>query len=334
MKSGDSSVSLLTPHAFIKKWKKVDLTERQAAHSHFLDLCALVEHPAPTDVDPLGDHFAFEKGATKVGGGRGFADVWKKDHFAWEYKRKNKNLDEAFLQLLRYAPALESPPLQVVCDVENFRIHTAWTNSVAKTYELRLDDLATPSQLDILRNVFHDPEKLRPEKSRAALTKEAADKFSTIALRLQGRGSPEEIAHFVNQLVFCFFAHSVKLLPNGFFPRLLKAASENPNEAKDYFDKLFATMESGGKFDLTKIAHFNGGLFDGRRSLTLDGGDVGLLVAAGTLDWSQIDPSIFGTLFERFLDPDTRPRFARAPSPFGRGESRRRSAHLTRAGAG
>ena len=57
---------------------------------------------------------------------------------------------------------------------------------------------------------------------------------------------------------------------------------------------------------MEKIAYFNGGLFDGRRALPLDSGDIGLLQAAASLDWSQIDPTIFGTLFERFLDPDKR----------------------------
>src|SRR5205085_1766336 len=81
--------------------------------------------------------------------------------------------------------------------------------------------------------VFHDPERLRPKETRAGITKEAADKFSTIALRLQGRGTPEEVAHFVNQLVFCFFANSVKLLPEGFFPKLLKRAGQRPDRAQD-----------------------------------------------------------------------------------------------------
>ena len=129
----------ITPLAFIKKWKKVSLTERQAAQAHFLDLCALLGHPTPIEDDPTGESFAFEKGAAKVGGGRGFADVWKKDHFAWEYKRKNGNLDDALLQLIRYASALESPPLHVVCDVERFRIHTAWTNTIPASYEITLD---------------------------------------------------------------------------------------------------------------------------------------------------------------------------------------------------
>jgi type II restriction/modification system DNA methylase subunit YeeA len=306
MSTSSGAHAPITPFAFIKKWKQASLTERQSAQEHFIDLCALFGHPTPSEDDPTGEHFAFEKGAAKVGGGRGFADVWKRNYFAWEYKRKNGNLDDALYQLIRYAPALESPPLQVVCDIETFRIHTAWTNTVPAKYELKLDDLADSSAREILRNVFYDPNKLKPTKTRAAVTTEAADKFSTIALRLQGRGSPEEIAHFINQLVFCFFANSVKLLPDGLFPRLLRQSAQKPERAQQYLNKLFEAMESGGDFDLNDIAWFNGGLFDGRRALRLDDGDIGLLIAAGSLDWSLIDPSIFGTLFERFLDPDKR----------------------------
>lgn len=296
----------MTPAEFIKKWKPVALTERAAAQTHFLDLCKLFEHEDPVSADPTGEWFTFEKGATKTGGGDGFADVWKKNYFAWEYKKKKRDLGVAMNQLVRYAAALENPPLQVVCDTDRFIIRTAWTNTVPKEYEIELDDLADPEKRKILWAVFHDPEQLRPQQTRTAITKEAADKFSTIALRLQGRGTPEEIAHFVNQLVFCFFASSVKLLPESFFPKLLKRAAQKPQHAIDYFNKLFEAMESGGEFDLTDIAHFNGGLFDGRRALKLDEGDIGLLIEAGSLDWGQIDPTIFGTLFERFLDPDKR----------------------------
>src|ERR1700691_5648832 len=171
----------MTPIAFIRKWKKASLTERQSAQEHFIDLCSLFGHPTPSEDDPTGERFAFEKGAAKVGGGKGFADVWKRDYFAWEYKRKNGNLDDALHQLIRYAPALESPPLQIVCDIEHFRIHTAWTNTVPAKYEITLDDLADAGAREILRNVFYDPEKLKPTKTRAAVTTEAADKFSTIA---------------------------------------------------------------------------------------------------------------------------------------------------------
>jgi type II restriction/modification system DNA methylase subunit YeeA len=296
----------MTPAEFIKKWKPVALTERAAAHTHFLDLCKLFEHEDPVSADPTGEWFTFEKGATKTGGGEGFADVWKKNFFAWEYKKKKRDLNAAMDQLVRYAAALENPPLQVVCDTDRFIVRTAWTNAVPKQYEIELDDLALPEKREILWAVFHDPERLRPKETRAGITKEAADKFSTIALRLQGRGTPEEVAHFVNQLVFCFFANSVKLLPEGFFPKLLKRAGQRPDRAQEYFNSLFAAMEHGDEYDMTDIAYFNGGLFDGRPAIRLDDGDIGLLIAAGSLDWSLIDPTIFGTLFERFLDPDKR----------------------------
>ncbi|MBI3275712.1 MAG: class I SAM-dependent DNA methyltransferase, partial [Methylocystis sp.] len=85
-----------------------------------------------------------------------------------------------------------------------------------------------------------------------------------------------------------------------------QTGERRPHKAKEYFDKLFSQMENGGEFDLTEIAHFNGGLFDGRRALALEHGEIGLLFAAASLDWSLIDPTVFGTLFERFLDPDKR----------------------------
>jgi type II restriction/modification system DNA methylase subunit YeeA len=301
-----SAIPPLTPVGFISKWSRNTQTEKQIAQTHFADLCRLFDHPTPAEDDPTGDHFAFEKAATRIGGGKGYADVWKKDYFAWEYKSRNENLEAAHKQLMTYAPALGNPPLQVVCDFQRYRVYTAWTNTVPDTHEILLDDFVKPDRLQILRNVFHDPEKLKPVRVRSTLTKEAADKFATIAFRMQGRGTPEEIAHFVNQLVFCFFADSVGLLPKGLWSKLLARAQGDPERARSRFDALFDAMRNGEDYGAETIVHFNGGLFDGRRALPLDDGDIGLLRVANTLDWSQIDPSIFGSLFERFLDPQKR----------------------------
>ena len=297
----------MTPQDFIRKWKTHALTERAAAQEHFLDLCRLFDHPTPAEDDPNGDHFTFEKGAAIAGGGDGWADVWKKGYFAWEYKKRRRNLDEAMVQLTRYAAALEHPPLLVVCDTIRFQILTTWTNLETKKYSFELEDLADPDKFNILRSVFHNPDALKPTRTRAMITAEAAKKFQSISDALQHRNPDREaVAHFVNQLVFCFFADSVKLLPEGLLKKLLLTAEKRPRKSKDYFAKLFAEMERGGEFDLTEIAWFNGGLFDGRAPLELEATELGLLYSATSLDWSLIDPTIFGTLFERFLDPDKR----------------------------
>ena len=297
----------MTPQDFIRKWKPVALTERATAQEHFLDLCRLLDHPTPAEDDPTGERFTFEKGVSKTGGGDGFADVWKKGFFAWEYKKKKRDLDKALEQLTRYAAALENPPLHVACDTHLFRIETRWTNEVPAQYEFELDDLAEPENLAILQAVFFDPDKLRSGRTRAKLTKDAADKFQSISDSLQHRNPDREaVAHFVNQLVFCFYADSVGLLPHGVWRKLLEACSRKPEKSREWLEQLFADMKDGGDFNLEDIAQFNGGLFDGRPPLRLEHTEIGLLFAAASLDWSLIDPTIFGTLFERFLDPDKR----------------------------
>ena len=297
----------MTPQDFIRKWKPVALTERATAQEHFLDLCRLVGHPTPAEDDPAGDHFTFEKGAPKTGGGEGWADVWKKGFFAWEYKKKKNDLGKALEQLTRYAAALENPPLHVACDTHLFRIETRWTNEAPARYAFELEELADPVNFARLRDVFHNPEALRSGRTREVLTREAADKFQAISDRLQHRNPDREaVAHFINQLVFCFFADSVKLLPDGLWKKLLKFAEQKPGQAKIVLARLFDDMAKGGDFDLETILEFNGGLFDGRPPLALEFGEIGLLFAAASLDWSLIDPTIFGTLFERFLDPDKR----------------------------
>jgi type II restriction/modification system DNA methylase subunit YeeA len=302
----------MTPQEFVSKWKGVELSERSAAQQHFLDLCELFEHPKPAAVDKLGEEFTFERGLTKTGGGSGFADVWKKGFFAFEYKKQKRSLDAALEQLTRYASALENPPLHVACDTQRFKIVTAWTNLVPQTFELTLDDLLDPDKRRILWDVFHNPDALRPEKTRERLTRDAADKFTTIADRLNHRHPDREaVAHFINQLAFCFFAEDVNLLPvvnerEGYFTRLLKNALKNPANAKRMLDDLFEAMQHGGPHGIEEINHFNGGLFDDRRAFPLQADELRILADLGRLEWDQIDPTIFGTLFERFLDPDKR----------------------------
>src|SRR5215208_2355276 len=122
----------LTPQEFVSRWRWVTLKERSASQSHFIDLCRLVDQPTPTEADPTGDFYTFECGAEKSAGltgeGHGCADVWKKGHFAWEYKGPRANLDKAYQQLQQYRESLENPPLLVVSDLQTIQVHTNFNN--------------------------------------------------------------------------------------------------------------------------------------------------------------------------------------------------------------
>ncbi len=94
---------------FQATWRAATLNERQSAQPHFEALCRLVGHPTPTEMDPEGRSFVYEKGLGKTGGGGGFADVWYRRRFGWEYKKPGEDLDKAHRQLKLYAEALENP---------------------------------------------------------------------------------------------------------------------------------------------------------------------------------------------------------------------------------
>ncbi len=297
----------MTPQSFIEKWRNVELKESTASQSHFNDICKLLGVLDPVTADPKGTWFTFEKGATKTTGGEGWADVWREGFFAWEYKGKRKDLDAALVQLQQYALALGNPPLLIVSDMDEIRIHTNFTNTVHKTYKIKLADLTDAATREQLLYAFTDADRLKPEKTRALLTEEAAQQFAKIAHRLRERGNDaEKVAHFVNRLVFCMFAEDVNLLPNKMFERLLTHCEHKPMDFEAHAKTLFGAMKSGGMVGFEKVEWFNGGLFDDDEAFSLLKPDIEDLQKAAKLDWSDIDPSILGTLFERGLDPDKR----------------------------
>ena len=237
----------MTPAEFKKKWAKVTAKETSAYQSHFDDLCRLLGIPPPLEADPSGEFFCYQKRVVKDAelsafddGGqlsetpeseRGFADVWKKGCFAWEYKGRKKNLDEAYRQLLRYRESLLNPPLLVVCDFDHFIVRTNFNGTVQETREFRNSQIDDPDNLKLLRNVFTDPNFLKPQRTTAEVTEKIAGKLAAVSRSLQSRESVEladaftrrklevaqkknlRIARFLNRVMFCFFAEDTGLLP-------------------------------------------------------------------------------------------------------------------------
>jgi hypothetical protein len=152
----------MTPGDFIAKWSDSKLRERAAAQSHFIDLCRLLDEKAPTDADPRGEWYAFEKGAMKTGGGDGWApslsNQWKRGCFAWEYKSPGKDLNEALKQLQYYVRSLENPPLLIVSDMERIELHTNWTNTVQEVHTLSLPELNDARRRQLLKKAFSEIE--------------------------------------------------------------------------------------------------------------------------------------------------------------------------------
>lgn len=304
-----------TAEQFIADWENTELNERASAQSHFEALCRLMEHPLPYEKDPKGEFFTFEYGLQKSSGRQGFADVFYKGHFAIEYKGKGKykDLGEAYQQLLRYRENLFNPPLLVVCDIAYWEIHTNFPNTEKKVYKFTNADIAKPHVRRWLHHLFYHPEALHPERNTEQVTKDAAQVFQRITDNMRDwQADPDRIAHFLTKLVFCLFAEDVELLPNypnsgrGIFSGIVEQTRTNPLQFKRYLGELFKAMADGGDVLMQPIPYFNGKLFEDVDVEDLSYEALDELAKAATLDWSAIEPAIFGTLFERSLDPSKR----------------------------
>jgi hypothetical protein len=99
-----------------------------------------------------------------------------------------------------------------------------------------------------------------------------------------------------------------QLLPPGTFTDLLENAGNDSAKASRRIEKLFLAMQQkGGEYGDHDIAWFNGGLFTNIEIPALTASELQQLHrAASDMGWRAIDPTIFGTLFERGLDPSAR----------------------------
>ena len=291
----------ITPSEFIAKWNGADFGEKQAAQEMFLDLCGLVGHRTPVAYGDA-EAFTFEK---RVPGG--FADAFLEGHFVWEFKGRDRQLSEAVVQAVGYARHLKNPPLIVASSFETIRIETNFQGMELVQHNIALPELAQPENLELLRNVFHNPDALRPERSVAAVTQDTARLFSQIVADMEGDATdPELLARYLNRIVFCLYAEDAGLLPEGILSDILYANRQRPDLSNRALSNLFDRMAEGGLFGAHEIPHFNGDLFRGDTPVQLSPGAMQRLGEAVVANWRSIEPSIFGTLFERALDASKR----------------------------
>ncbi|MDE2842998.1 MAG: class I SAM-dependent DNA methyltransferase [Chloroflexota bacterium] len=291
----------MTPAEFVAKWKDVAFGEKQASQEMFLDICRLVEHPTPVDVG-VPEAFTFEKQVPI-----GSADAYKEEHFGWEFKGSDSQLEGAFTQLLRYSIYLKTPPLLIVSSFQTIIIRTNFPGMETVLHKIPVSELGDPENLKILRAVFHAPSDLRPNRSVEDVTRETASLFRDIVADMEEQDEDQEkLARFLNQIVFCLYADDAGLLPGKMFTELVGQQFKEPGKFNVAVGNLFQQMATGGLFGPTTIPHFNGDLFNESDTVELSTVALQRLAEATQKNWQNIEPSIFGTLFERALDASKR----------------------------
>ncbi|MBC7368941.1 MAG: class I SAM-dependent DNA methyltransferase [Undibacterium sp.] len=233
---------------------------------------------------------------------------------------------EARTQAERYArnlPASEPPPpFVVVVDVgHSFELFADFTQKGkaflpfpdARSHRVLLGDLRDEKIRARLRLLWLDPTALDPAKTSAAVTREAARRLAALAQSFEhDRHDPRTVSAFLTRCLFCMFAEDIGLLPREGFRGLLESLQRDRAPAAGVaatLEQLFRELDRGTPFSTVlrvKLLHFNGGLFSDATALAVGPAQLDLLVAAARLQWSEVEPAIFGTLLERALDPAER----------------------------
>jgi type I restriction-modification system DNA methylase subunit len=308
----------LAPEKFIERWQHATLSERASYQQHFGDVCHLIGAQTPIEADPTGEQYTFEYGLKKTDGRQGYADVFYRGYFAIEYKQRGKynDLAAAYRQLQQYRENLNNPPLLIVCDIDNWEIHTNFTNAPVEVIRFKHEDLLKAYYRDIVRRMFSDPASFHPEMNKQQITEDVAAQFKDVVDdTLEWKQNPERVARFMTRLVFCMFAEDIGLLPKRAYEGILTEIVRMTRQRTDYREtfptyvrELFQAMARGGNVQLVDIPYFNGSLFevDDDDVIPLGHTAMSALDNATNRNWSYVEPTIFGTIFERTLDQKKR----------------------------
>lgn len=318
--------------ALAERWSSASAAERANAQSYLIELAEALDVERPR---PAGSGYEFEfpiKVTSRDTGAEStnFIDLYRAGHFALEAKdaelagRDDLALRKAFGQVRGYLGSIphERPPYIMVLDVGRTLVAwDRWSGDYGGFKAGRRIDLATladhPDETALLRDIWEQPHARDPRRTSAAVTQEIATRLAELAAALEDRGHAQEsVARFLMRCVFTMFAEDVGLLPDEPFRRIIdEVAMESPAEFAEAATDLWRAMDAGKRFGHRKLLRFNGHFFRDAEALPLTRDDLALLLRAARADWKHVEPTIFGTLLVRALDPEERHRLGAEYTP-------------------
>jgi hypothetical protein len=120
---------------------------------------------------------------------------------------------------------------------------------------------------------------------------------------------------FLSRLLFCFFAEDTGIFPNkGQFTHGIESHTQTDgSDLHTYLDNLFIVLNTENKHRkglpsyLEAFPYVNGGLFRGLHSVPVfTSKSRKALIDNGDLDWSAINPDIFGSMIQAVVTPEHR----------------------------
>ena len=262
---------------------------------------------------PRKRYATFETKVTKTNRRDGYIDLLWKGKLLVEHKSSGKDLDRAYAQAKDYFPGLDDADLPryiVVCNFQKFRVYDLESGTAPVEFSLS----------DLVKNVKHlgfiAGYQTREFHEEDPVNIKAAELMGKLHDKLKDIGYVgHELEVYLVRLVFCLFADDTTIFDErGFEDFITQRTSPDGSDLASKLAELFQILNTPETRRLRNLdeqlaafPYVNGKLFETQLSLaSFDSTMRGMLIDSCKLDWGQISPAIFGSLFQSVMDKEAR----------------------------
>ena len=239
-------------------------------------------------------------------------DVYWRETLLVEQKSAGKDLEAAEVQAREYVvslPPAQRPPVIVVCDFVRLRIVDILLN---KSHEFLLE--ALPDNLQHIEAIAKR-DAVSATDVQVEADQKAAKLMANLYLQLEKYGySGHEASVFMVRVLFCLFADDTRMWSGRLFQKLVEDTNPEGTDLGPRIANLFALLDTPkndrkGPQDpfMVDFPYVNGGVFEERiEVINFNGPMREALIDCCNYDWSKINPTIFGALFQNIKSKDDR----------------------------
>lgn len=304
----DEGLSPYKAQIFAERWK--DATdEKQEGQSFWRDF--FIEVVGLSDLREAGIEFEKRVISSKKGT-TNYIDVFFKDIALIEHKSAGKNLDIAEEQAREYIvslpPALR-PPVIIISDFARIRIVEYLVN---KSYEFPLIDL--PNELDRIEAIFSG-HATGVAKVEISADQKAAKLMADLYTEFEANGyEGHQASVFMMRVLFLLFGDDTRMWRQGLFNEFIRDTNEEGSDVGARLQALFQLLDTPleqrprlGDEKIKDFPYVNGGLFKEQLQIFFFTRKMRqALLDCSSYDWSDINPTILGTMLQSIADKEQR----------------------------
>lgn len=238
--------------------------------------------------------------------------LWKKKLF---FKVSTDSDLHELIELLRFEDRItrHSPRFIIVTDYKSLLARDTKTNET-----LDIEILEVPRYFDFFLPLA-GMEKAQHQSENPADVR-AAERMGKLydEIRKDNPTDSKENVHdlniFLTRLLFCYFAEDTSIFEQSQFTHsIINHSQEDGSDLHTHFDRLFQVMNTPdaqrGNLPafLNSFPYVNGGLFRNQHAIPqFSRKSRTAIIESGELDWSAINPDIFGSMIQAVITPEHR----------------------------